>query len=130
MLRVKLPHLDAANARRAAIAAAYAQGLAGLPLELPASGPGETHVWHQYVVRTPARERLREALAQREVATAVHYPAPVHRQGAYAGRLPIGPGGLPVTERLSEEILSLPIYPELADADVERVVEAIRAALA
>ena len=128
ILRVKLRRLDAANARRQAIAGAYTQGLDGLPLALPSAGPGETCVWHQYVIRSPERDRLRTALAEAGVGTAIHYPAPVHLQGAYAGRLPLGPGGLPVTEQLVGEILSLPIYPELGDDAVAKVIEAVRAA--
>ncbi len=128
ILRVKLRRLDEANARRQAIARTYTQGLDGLPLALPAEGPGETCVWHQYVIRSPGRDRLRAALAEAGVGTAIHYPAPVHLQDAYAGRLPLGPGGLPVTERLAGEILSLPIYPELGDDAVANVIEAVRAA--
>ena len=128
VLRVKLRRLDQANARRRAIAAAYAEGLADLPLALPAEGPGETHAWHQYVVRLAGRDAVRAAVAASGVATAIHYPEPVHRQPAYAG-LAQGPGGLAVTERLAGEILSLPIYPELADDDVQRVIEALRSAL-
>ena len=125
ILRVKLARLDDANARRRAIATAYADGLGGLPLVLPGQGPGETHVWHQYVVRLEDRDGVRQALTERGVGTAVHYPVPVHLQPAYAGRIPLGPGGLPVTERLAAEILSLPIYPELADAAVSRVIESL-----
>jgi dTDP-4-amino-4,6-dideoxygalactose transaminase len=130
VLRVKLERLDEANARRGAIARAYAAGLEGLPLVLPRPATGETHVWHQYVVRTPDRDRFRQVLSDRGVMTAVHYPEPVHRQPAYAARLAIGPGGLPVTEAMTAEVLSLPIYPELTDESVARVIEAMRAALA
>jgi dTDP-4-amino-4,6-dideoxygalactose transaminase len=126
VLRVKLARLDEANARRAAIAAAYAEGLAGLPIALPAAGAGQTHVWHQYVIRLADRERVRAALAEAGVGTAIHYPVPVHRQGAYES-LPIGPGGLAVTERIPGEILSLPIYPELADEAVAEVIAKLRA---
>ena len=129
VLRVKLDRLDQANARRRDIAAAYGAGLAGLSLTLPIHGPGETHAWHQFVVRTASRDSVRAALAARGVATAVHYPVPVHRQGAYAGRIAMGPGGLAVTERLAAEILSLPIYPEMTDAALARVIEAVREVL-
>ncbi len=129
ILRVKLRGLEEANARRGAIARAYGEGLAGLPLDLPSEAPGETSVWHQYVIRLKDRDRLRAALADAGVGTSLHYPEPVHRQDAYAGRLPLAPGGLPVTERLAGEILSLPMYPELGDEQVARVVEAVRAAL-
>ena len=130
VLKVKLERLDRTNARRRAIASAYAEGLAELPLVLPQEGIGEVHVWHQYVVRAPDRDRLRQALAQRGVMTAIHYPEPLHRQSAYADRLSIGPGGLAVSEKVCAEILSLPIYPELTDASVSRVIDALRAILA
>ena len=129
ILRVKLRRLDEANARRGTIATAYDEGLANLPLQLPREAPGETSVWHQYVIRLNDRDRLRAALAEAGVGTAIHYPEPVHRQDAYAGRLPLGPGGLPVTEQLAREILSLPIYPELGDEQVAQVIEAVRVAL-
>ena len=128
ILRVKLRRLDEANARRAAIAARYAEGLANLPLRAPAAREGDVHVWHQYVIRVRGRDEVRARLAEAGVGTAIHYPEPVHRQDAYA-RLPVGPGGLEATEALAGEILSLPMYPELADEDVERVIEAVRAAV-
>ena len=129
ILRVKLRRLDEANARRRAIAAAYDDGLANLSLRLPREAPGETSVWHQYVIRLRDRDRVRAALAEAGVGAAIHYPEPVHRQDAYASRLPLGPGGLPVTEQLASEILSLPIYPELSDEQVAQVIEALRAVL-
>ena len=127
ILRVKLQRLDLGNARRRAIAAAYAGGLEGCDLVLPTEGPGETCVWHQYVLRVGDRDRVLADLAVRGVGAGIHYPVPVHRQPAYAGRIAIGPGGLPVTERLAGEILSLPIHPELSDAAVDAVIAAVRA---
>ena len=127
ILRVKLQRLDLGNARRHAVAAAYSRGLAGCDLVLPTEGPGETCVWHQYVLRVGDRDRVLADLAVRGVGAGIHYPVPVHRQPAYAGRIAIGPGGLPVTERLAGEILSLPIHPELSDAAVEAVIAAVRA---
>ena len=127
VLRVKLPKLDEANARRRAIAAAYTVGLQGCDLILPEEGPGETAVWHQYVVRTPDRERIIGELAARGVGTGVHYRVPVHLQPAYAGRVAIGAAGLAVTERLAGEILSLPIFPEMSDRAVQTVIAAVRA---
>ncbi len=130
VLRVKLRRLDEANGRRRAIARAYDEGLAGLGLRLPAEGPGEVHVYHQYVVRLADRDQVRAALGRRGVATALHYPLPVHRQPAYRDRVAIGPSGLSATERLADEILSLPIYPELPDEDVQRVIDALRQVIA
>ena len=129
ILRVKLQRLDADNARRRAIADAYRQGLAGLPLALPSERPGGQHVWHQYVIRAPDRDRVRAALSERGVGTAIHYPQPVHLQPAYRDRVPIGPTGLTVTEALAGEILSLPIYAQMHQDMVQRVIEAVRASL-
>jgi dTDP-4-amino-4,6-dideoxygalactose transaminase len=129
ILRVKLRHLAAGNARRAAIAALYDQALAGTAVLPPPVFAERTNVYHQYVVRHPRREQLREALGKRGIGTAVHYPVPVHLQEAYReyGR---GPGSLPVTEQAAREVVSLPIYPELPDADVERIAQALREAAA
>jgi dTDP-4-amino-4,6-dideoxygalactose transaminase len=130
ILRVRLPYLAAENARRNEIAGAYDRGLAGLPLELPQRRAGATHAWHQYVVRSKTRDALQAALKARGIGSNIHYPVPVHLQPAYAGRLTIGPGGLPVTEEVAREVLSLPMYPQLTDAQVAEVIAAIRAELA
>jgi len=128
LLRVKLAHLPAANARRAAIAARYDRGLANLPYRLPQVRPGAGHVWHLYVIRTPRRAAVQAFLKDRGVGTNIHYPVPVHRQPAYEGRIALGPSGLPVTDAIAPEALSLPMYPELSDADVDQVIAALRAA--
>jgi dTDP-4-amino-4,6-dideoxygalactose transaminase len=128
ILAVKLGALDADNQRRAAIADAYDAGLAGLPLALPARRRGASHVFHQYVVRSPARDRLRAALVERGIGSNIHYPVPVHLQPAYRGRVAIGSSGLGESERAAREVLSLPIYPQLDDAAVVRVVAALREA--
>jgi dTDP-4-amino-4,6-dideoxygalactose transaminase len=124
ILRAKLPQLTADNARRQAIAARYTDSLRGTGLVLPLPSPGAEHVYHQYVVRTARRKSLMNWLARREVGAAIHYPVPVHLQPAYQGRLPL-PRPLPVTERICGEIVSLPIFPALTDAEADRVVEAI-----
>jgi dTDP-4-amino-4,6-dideoxygalactose transaminase len=126
ILRVKLAALDADNARRAAMAAAYDAGLAGLPLRLPARQAGTSHVFHQYVIRSAERDRLRAALTERGIGTNIHYPVPVHLQPAYRGRVAVGPGGLAESERAAREVLSLPMYPQLDAAQVARVVAALR----
>jgi dTDP-4-amino-4,6-dideoxygalactose transaminase len=126
ILRVRLPYLDAGNRRRAAIAAAYDVGLADTGLTLPATRPDATHVYHQYVVRHRDRDELRARLKERGIGTNIHYPVPVHRQPAYAGRFEIDPGGLDNTDAVATQILSLPMYPELSDAMVADVVDALR----
>jgi dTDP-4-amino-4,6-dideoxygalactose transaminase len=128
ILRVKLASLAQDNARRRAIAARYDAGLAGLQLTLPARAPRVEHVFHQYVVRSPRRDALRAALQEAGIGTNIHYPMPIHLQPAYRGRIAIGATGLAETERAANEILSLPMYPQLADAQVDRVVAALRAA--
>jgi dTDP-4-amino-4,6-dideoxygalactose transaminase len=127
LLRPKLRRLDADNARRQAIAGAYDQGLRGLGLGLPGRRAGATHVFHQYVLRSHGRDALRAALTARGIGTNIHYPVPVHRQPAYRGRVAIGPGGLKESERAASEVLSLPMFPQLGDREVSRVVAALRA---
>ncbi|HBK06776.1 MAG TPA: erythromycin biosynthesis sensory transduction protein eryC1 [Acetobacteraceae bacterium] len=125
ILRAKLPHLDAQNARRRDIAAAFTEVLTGHPLAAPRQRQDVDHVFHLYVTRSARRDRFQAALREAGVGTGIHYPVPVHLQPAYAGRVALGPSGCPETEAAAKEILSLPIYPELSDADVA----AIRAAL-
>lgn len=124
-LRVKLQTLDEDNCKRAAIAALYDEGLAGLDLALPKRNPDSTHVFHLYVVRTSRRDALQAFLRTKEIGTLIHYPVPVHEQPAYRGRLR-GSGRLPHTERAAREVLSLPMYPELSHDDVRAVIAALR----
>ena len=124
-LSVKLPHLDAWNARRREIAQRYLAGLAGLPgLTLPSPQPWAEPIWHIFAVFHPRRDALRKALEERGVQTGVHYPRPVHRQPVYAS-LGLGEGSLPVSERLAATEVSLPMFPELTDAEVETVISAV-----
>jgi dTDP-4-amino-4,6-dideoxygalactose transaminase len=126
ILGVKLDTLPADNAQRQAIAARYDAGLSGLPLVLPVRHPETTHVFHQYVIRLAKRDLLRDWLRVAGIGTGIHYPAPVHCQPAYRGRLAAGPSGLGVTERAAPQILSLPMYPQLSDEAIERVIGEIR----
>jgi dTDP-4-amino-4,6-dideoxygalactose transaminase len=122
VLRVRLRYLDADNARRRAIAQRYDAALGTADLGLPAARAGCTHVYHQYVVRTRRRDELRAKLGAHGIGTLIHYPVPVHRQPAYAA---LAGTALPVTEQLCGEILSLPMFPELADEQIERVIGAV-----
>lgn len=124
ILRVKLRSLDAENSRRRQIAAIYDEGLVGAGVELPAVRAEVSHVYHQYVVRTPRRDELQQFLRSAGIGTLVHYPQPVHCQPAYRNRLPIH-GDLSQSERAAAEVLSLPIYPEMSDADAAAVIDAI-----
>jgi dTDP-4-amino-4,6-dideoxygalactose transaminase len=126
ILRVRLRYLDAGNRRRAAIAASYDAGLGHTGLVLPLKRAGATHVYHQYVVRHPDRDRLQDGLKKKGIGTNIHYPVPVHRQPAYAGRFDAAAGGLRRTDDVASQILSLPMYPELSDAMVENIIDAIR----
>jgi dTDP-4-amino-4,6-dideoxygalactose transaminase len=121
ILRVKLTHLDRQNARRAHIAKAYTAALANSPLRPPQQREDTGHVHHLYVTRSPDRDRFQTILKENGIGTGIHYPVPVHLQPAYAGRIALGPSGCPETERAAGEILSLPIYPELTDAEVETI---------
>jgi dTDP-4-amino-4,6-dideoxygalactose transaminase len=126
VLRVKLRHLDRCNAQRRRAAAELRRALSGLALELPAApvAAGD-HVYHLFVVRTSRREALRAFLGERGIATAVHYPIPIHRTGAYA-ELGLGPGRLPVAERLAEQICTLPLYTSMSTDEIGRVVDAVQ----
>jgi dTDP-4-amino-4,6-dideoxygalactose transaminase len=127
VLTVKLAHLDAANLRRQEIAARYDAALAGTGFAPPARRPGATHVFHQYVIRCADRAAVQARFRSRGIGTNVHYPVPVHAQPAYRGRVALGPAACRGTERAAAEVLSLPMFPELTDAQVERVCAAIRA---
>ena len=126
ILGVKLRRQDEWNARRRTIAARYIHGLADRSVRLPTVAPGVDHAWHQFVVRHPDRDSLRAALTAAGIETLVHYETAPHRQPAYAS-LRLGPGSLPLAERLSGEILSLPIDPLLPAVAVDRVIATIRA---
>lgn len=125
ILRVKLPALDADNEKRRQIAARYDAELRGLPLEVPARRPETNHVFHLYVVRAQGRDRLQEHLKAAGVGALVHYPVPIHLQKAYLGKVR-GGESLPETERAAREVLSLPMYPELGEAEVGAVIAALK----
>jgi dTDP-4-amino-4,6-dideoxygalactose transaminase len=127
VLGAKLAHLDDWNDARARHATRYHELLAGVPgVTLPQAPRPEGHVWHLYVVMIHGRDRedVRQALAQRGVATGVHYPTPVPFQPAYAS-LGHRPGDFPVTEQLMERCVSLPMYPELRPEQIEYVAAAV-----
>ena len=132
LLRVKLRRLDADNARRAQVAAHYLRGLDGLAdrsLVLPSVPAGMDPVWHLFVVRHPRRDLLASRLADAGVGSMIHYPIPPHRQPAYAFA-GIAAGSLPESEAMHAQVLSLPIGPTQSDEQTQRVIDALRAALA
>lgn len=125
IMSVKLPHLDAWNARRARIAGLYLDALRDCGLILPHVPDWADPVWHLFVVHTPRRDALRAALTAEGIATQIHYPIPPHRQLAYA-ELGLGEGSFPIAERLAAETLSLPIGPHLTLDQARRVADAVR----
>jgi dTDP-4-amino-4,6-dideoxygalactose transaminase len=128
VLRVKLHHLDAWNARRRALAARYAERLASIEIGLPITRPAAQHVFHLYVVRVAERERVRQLLADRGVATGIHYPTPIHHLPAAIGMGRVA-GDLRVTEAFADQILSLPMYADLADEQVDYIADSLTVAL-
>jgi dTDP-4-amino-4,6-dideoxygalactose transaminase len=124
VLNVKLRHLDDWNDRRRARAARYNSALSNSSLVLPQEMAYARHVYHVYVVQSDNREGLQKHLTTAGVQTGVHYPIPIHLQPAYA---PLGykRGDLPVTESLAERVLSLPMFPELSDEQIDRVAQAV-----
>ncbi|MGH9394865.1 MAG: DegT/DnrJ/EryC1/StrS family aminotransferase [Terriglobales bacterium] len=123
ILRAKLPHLPEWNRRRRQIAAGYEERLAGVgQVKLPARTPD--HVFHQYVIRTPRRDELRQHLQEHGVGSEIYYPQPLHQQPALRqlGHLP-----LPEAERAAREVLALPMFPELGDGELDRVADGIGA---
>jgi len=122
VLNVKFRHLPDWNHRRRQLAQLYDAGLAGLPLLTPPNDPG--HVYHQYTLRTPQRAELAGYLQARGVGTMIYYPTALHQQPAFRN---LGfSGSFPVSEQAASEVLSLPMYPELVDSQVEQVVAAIQ----
>jgi dTDP-4-amino-4,6-dideoxygalactose transaminase len=130
VLRVKLRHLDGWAEARRRNAARYREGLADVAeILLPESGDpatGHVHVYNQFTIRARRRDALRAYLSDRGVGTGIYYPVPLHLQECFRS-LGGSPGDLPVTETLCEEVLSLPIFPELGDARIDRVCDVVRA---
>jgi dTDP-4-amino-4,6-dideoxygalactose transaminase len=128
VLRVKLGCLADWTERRRTIAARYRAGLTGLGVVVPSERPDSTHVYHQFAIRVPNRDAVQRRMAEREVHTAIYYPVPLHLQPMYRD-LGYRSGDFPEAERAAKEVLCLPMYPELTDAQVDEVVEAVRRSL-
>lgn len=137
VLRVKMRHIERWNERRRAIAARYdelflASGLTKgrgvmtgeAPVRILATVPETHHIFHQYVIRAPKRDELRAFLAERSIGAEIYYPVPLHLQSCFE-YLGYGEGRMPETERASKDVLALPIFPELTDEEIQRVVNAI-----
>jgi len=129
-LTISLKRLADRNQARRRLAAAYVERLAGLPVKVVAEAADSKPVYHLFVIRVDARKRdsVRDRLASAGISTAIHYPTPIHLQRAYAS-LGQGPGSCPVAERAANEMISLPMYPDLTIAQIDEVVAALRTAL-
>ena len=123
-LRIKLKHLDRWNEMRRSNAKYYQKHLAELGVILPVEADGNQHVYHLFIIRSTERDALREYLSTQGIGTGIHYPVPIHLQGCYAD-MSEGEGSMPVTEQITKEILSLPMYAELTTEQIDWVIENI-----
>ena len=123
ILSIKLKHLDKWNDRRREIAAEYGRALSSCNFVTPQAAPDSGHIYHLYVIRDSQRDELRNSLEQAGIMTGLHYPIPIHLQKPFQ-QFGYGEGDLPVTEELAQTCLSLPIYPEMKDEQLQRVVTA------
>jgi dTDP-3-amino-3,4,6-trideoxy-alpha-D-glucose transaminase len=135
VLRGKLARLDSWNEARRRLGSELRERLSATPSGAPDGRAIEVtglpfeeadHVYHLFVVRTEERDALREHLSQRGVASAIHYPEPIHLTEAYA-HLGLGPGSLPVSERLAKQICSLPLFPSMTDTELEHIADTVLA---
>ncbi len=128
ILSIKLKRLDAWNGERRSKARKYSSLLGPLGLAVPDNGEDRVHVYHLYTVRSSRRDEIAEGLKKAGIGCGIYYPLPLHLQEVYEG-LGYRRGSLPEAEKAAEEVLSLPIYPELADAQIEEVAAAVRSVL-
>ncbi len=125
VLNTKLRHLDKWNTERNRVARRYNELLAGAPVTVPDMNPDYFQVFHLYVIETDRREELQQFLASQQIATLIHYPVPIHLQNAFA-HLGRKRGSFPVTEKMADRIVSLPMYPELSDEQIQFVAAKIK----
>jgi dTDP-4-amino-4,6-dideoxygalactose transaminase len=118
ILRVKLRYLDAWNASRRRVARQYAERLAGLPIALPQVAAGQEPIWHLYVIRAAQRDQLKQRLEAEGITAGLHYPIPIHRQAAYPQLAHLR---FPVSEWIAAQCLSLPMFPDMTEGQMERV---------
>ena len=124
ILRVKLKHLDEWNEKRRRIAKYYNEFLEGTEIICPKEAPFAKHVYHLYVIRSRKRDKMQQYLETKGVSTLIHYPIPIHLQKAYS-ELGLPEGSLPVTEKICQEILTIPIFPELSPNQIQEIVNSI-----
>ncbi|MBI5198677.1 MAG: DegT/DnrJ/EryC1/StrS family aminotransferase, partial [Nitrospirae bacterium] len=128
ILRVKLKRIDEYNRKRRDKAQIYRERLKGLPLILPEETPERYHVYNQYTIRTKKRDLIRNTLKDKSIASVIYYPLPLHLQEVYRD-LGYREGDLPESEKVSKEVLSLPIFPELTEGQIDEICEVIRKAV-
>jgi dTDP-4-amino-4,6-dideoxygalactose transaminase len=126
VLGVKLRHLDRWTEARRAVVQKYNQLLSGCDVQTPVEMPYARHVYHVYTLRSPDRDALQAALTSEGIQTGIHYPVPVHLQPAYSD-LAYGHGAFPQSEKAANEVLSLPLFPEMTDAQIEAVCRVVQA---
>jgi dTDP-4-amino-4,6-dideoxygalactose transaminase len=124
VLGVKMSYIESWTENRRRLAARYDEQLGQLGYRTPAAPADRRHVYHVYAVRTARRDELQPFLAERGVSTGIHYPIPVHLQKAFAG-LGHSRGDFPLTEKAADEVLSLPMFPEMSDQQQDVVVAAL-----
>jgi len=124
ILAIKLKYLEQWTEARRFLAQRYLKYLADLPLKLPVAAADRRHVWHLFVILHPQRERIQRALAERRIATGLHYPIPLHLQQAYK-HLSYKEGDFPMAERIGRECLTLPLFPEMTIQQQDAVIEAL-----
>lgn len=127
ILRVKLRHIDSFNAERRRVARRYTEGLRGLPVVTPHEDGLGVHVYHQYTLLSDQRALIMEALNEAGISSAIYYPVPLHQQKVFKEAQ--ANLSLPKTESVAARCFSLPIYPELEDCEIDRIVDVIRVAL-
>lgn len=128
ILRVKLRHVDSWNDRRRALANEYSTHLSSLGIRVPFEAAYARHVFHLYIVRVKDREQVQQQLSRQGVASAVYYPQPVHLSEP-CRLLGYGEGDFPVSELASNETLAIPLYPEMSEEQLKRVLEAVELAV-
>ncbi len=121
-LNLKLPYLDADNEKRRVVANAYLSGIHNEKIQLPFYNGSKNHIFHQFVIRSPQRDRLREFLLKNGIETLIHYPVPPHKEKAYARWNHLH---FPVTEKIHQEVLSLPVSPVMDTATVKKIIEVL-----
>ena len=124
ILKAKLPYLDAWNQRRREIARRYQEAFSEVGICCPLEAGDRFHAYHLYVLRVPQRDRFQQLLEENAIATIIHYPIPVHLQASYS-ECRVQGKYLPLTEQLAGEIVSLPLYPELTDEEVDYIIKIV-----